>query len=118
MTMSKPFEQKLGIYYICRVVPEDCCGVVGKREWKVSLDTASRTEAEKPILPRLAETNQIIDDIRSGIYRRYSDYDLEQIGMSWGIDLSHQLDSYQMLPPTTQDFTDEVYGGLSQALSH
>lgn len=112
MAMTKPFKHKSGIYYFRRGVPKDCRGIVGKREWKVSLDTASRTEAEKLILPHLAETNQIIDDIRSGSYRRYSDDQLEQIAMIWSMDFQVQMEQTAEVADFDQDFTDEVYGPI------
>ncbi|TQV83306.1 DUF6538 domain-containing protein [Denitrobaculum tricleocarpae] len=91
-----PFKHKSGILHFRRVVPEDWRGGVGKREWKLSLDMASRTEAEKLILPHLTESNQIIDDIRSGTYRRYSGYDLEHIAIICDFLITGQSSSFRV----------------------
>lgn len=98
MTMPKPWKHpRTGVYWFRRGVPRDCQEVVGKREWNQSLQTKSLREAERALLPLLAETNQLIDDIRAGTYRRYADDDLERIAIWWCSDLGATIEAAQEL---------------------
>ena len=72
-----------GIYWLNRNVPEDVRPFVGKTRWKRTLETRSYSEAERRIIPHLAETNQIVEDVRAGRLRSYTDEQLTALVQRW-----------------------------------
>ena len=84
MVMSKPWKHPTtGIYWLNRNVPEDVHPFVGKTRWKRTLETRSCSEAERRIIPHLAETNQIIEDVRAGRHRPHTDEELTALVQRW-----------------------------------
>ncbi|MGF1595014.1 MAG: DUF6538 domain-containing protein [Kiloniellaceae bacterium] len=82
--MSKPWKHpRSGVFWFRREVPRDCRDQVGKSMWQKSLGTTSRTEAERLILPFLAETNRTIEDIRAGRFRSHTDDELRSWIDEW-----------------------------------
>jgi len=75
-----------GWYHFERVVPPDVRHLIAQKEWRHTLDTDSRVEAEARCRRRTVETDEQLKRARSGTYRRLSQMDIEDLAVQWSID--------------------------------
>lgn len=72
-----------------RSVPKDVRDVLGIKSWREGLWTDSRSEAERLCRKRIVETDEIIQSVRSGSFRRLDDHALHDLAIQWSIDFQH-----------------------------
>lgn len=75
-----------GWYHFERVVPPDVRHLIAQKEWRHTLDTDSRVEAEARCRRRTVETDEQLKHARNGTYRRLSQIEIENLAAQWGID--------------------------------
>lgn len=73
-------------YHFERVVPADVRHLIEQKEWRHTLDTDSKVEAEARCRRRTVETDEQLKQARSGAYRRLSQIEIEDLAVQWGID--------------------------------
>lgn len=72
-----------------RSVPKDVRDVLGIKSWREGLWTDSRSEAERLCRKRTVETDEIIQSVRSGSFRRLDDHALHDLAIQWSIDFQN-----------------------------
>ncbi len=75
-----------GWYHFERVVPADVRHLIEQKEWRHTLDTDSKVEAEARCRRRTVETDEQLKQARSGSYRRLSQMEIEDLAVQWSID--------------------------------
>ena len=70
-------------WWFRRAVPGDLVGLIGKREWRQTLNASSRADAEREAIPLLDETNRTIDLALAGNWPPVSDDEIEAIAVGW-----------------------------------
>ena len=83
MTLPKYVTRRGGIYQFNRRVPQDIVDVVGKKFWRVTLDTDSLSEAEAKSHREIILTDEMIDAARSGTLRKIDDDTLFGWAIAW-----------------------------------
>ena len=73
-------------WWFRRAVPGDLIGVIGKREWRQTLNARSRVDAEREAIPLLDETNRTIDLALAGNWPPISDDEIEAVAVGWWIE--------------------------------
>lgn len=74
------------IYQFERPVPRDVQQIIGKKLWRTSLRTDSKTEAEIKCRRKTVETDELIQSARNGSFRKASPYDMSLVALSWSND--------------------------------
>ena len=64
-------------WWFRRAVPGELVGIIGKREWRQTLNARSRADAEREAIPLLDETNRTIDLAVAGNWPPISDDEIE-----------------------------------------
>ncbi|MEM6312027.1 MAG: DUF6538 domain-containing protein [Pseudomonadota bacterium] len=75
-----------GIFQFSRRVPDNVRNVIGTKHWRWSLKTDSRIEAEIACRRHAVETDDIIERVRNGTYRRFTDIEIDDLAIRWGMD--------------------------------
>ncbi len=75
-----------GWYHFERVVPADVRHLIDQKEWRHTLDTDSKVEAEARCRRRTVETDEQLKQARSGTYRRLDQTEIEDLAIQWGVD--------------------------------
>ena len=75
-----------GWYHFERVVPPDVRHLIEQKEWRHTLDTDSKVEAEARCRRRTVETDEQLKQARSGTYRRLDQTEIEDLAVQWGVD--------------------------------
>ena len=70
-------------WWFRRAVPLELVGLIGKREWRQTLEGRSRADAEREAIPLLDETNRTIDLALAGNWPPVSDDEIEAIAVGW-----------------------------------
>ncbi|WP_179379769.1 DUF6538 domain-containing protein [Jannaschia marina] len=73
-------------YQFARRVPNDIRATLNINHWRWSLKTDSRTEAEIVCRRHAVETDQIIDQVRNGTYRQFTDEEIDNLAVQWGLE--------------------------------
>jgi len=82
--MKTKFLAKRGnTYQFSRRVPDDVRLLLGMNHWRWSLKTDSLTEAEIACRKHAAATDQTIKQVRDGIFRRFSDEEIDDLAIEW-----------------------------------
>jgi len=79
-----------------RSVPLDLRSVLGFGSWRESLRTDSRSLAEHRCRKRTVETDDLINAVRNGEYRRISDDELHDLAIRWSFEF--QQTNRQLIP--------------------
>ena len=82
----KYLKPRNGWYHFERVVPPDVRHLIDQKEWRHTLDTDSKVEAEARCRRRTVETDEQLKQARNGTYRRLSQIEIENLAAQWGID--------------------------------
>ncbi len=75
-----------GWYHFERSVPPDVRHLIDPKEWRHTLGTDSRVEAEARCLRRTVETNEQLTQAREGTYRSVEQTEIEDLAAQWGMD--------------------------------
>jgi len=70
-------------YQFSRRVPDDVRPTLGINHWRWSLRTDSLTEAEITCRKDSVQTDEIIEQVRDGTYRQFSDNDIDDLAVRW-----------------------------------
>jgi Domain of unknown function (DUF6538) len=70
-------------WWFRRAVPGELVGIIGKREWRRTLNARSRADAEWEAIPLLDETNRTIDLALAGNWPPISDDEIEALAVGW-----------------------------------
>ena len=70
-------------WWFRRPVPSELVGVIGKREWRQTLKSHSRADAEREAIPLLDETNRTIDLALTGNWPPIADEEIEAVAVGW-----------------------------------
>lgn len=70
-------------FQFSRRVPNDVRPVLGVKHWRWSLKTDSLTEAEIACRKHAAATDDIIQQVRNGTFRLFSDFQIEDLAIQW-----------------------------------
>lgn len=82
--MKVKFLAKRGnTYQFSRRVPDDVRPALGINHWRWSLKTDSFTEAEIACRKGGVLTDSIIEKVRDGTYRHFSDEDIDELAIQW-----------------------------------
>lgn len=73
------------VYQFSRRVPDDVRPVIGEDHWRWSLKTDSLTDAEKVSRKHTVETQEIIDEVRAGTYRLFTNDELDDLALQWSL---------------------------------
>ena len=80
------FRSKRGnVFQFSRRVPNDIRRVVGIDHWRWSLKTDNRAEAEIACRRHAVETDRIIEQVRNGTFRQFTDIEIDDLAIAWGI---------------------------------
>lgn len=82
----KYLKPRNGWYHFERVVPPDVRHLIDQKEWRHTLDTDSKVEAEARCRRRTVETDEQLKQAKNGTYRRLSQMEIENLAAQWGID--------------------------------
>jgi hypothetical protein len=83
MTLPRHLSKRGNLYQFYRRVPSDVVDIVGRKDWRQSLETDSLIVAERKLREQLDITVKIIDDARNGALRKIPDKDLESYAIGW-----------------------------------
>lgn len=84
--MKVKFLSKRGnVFQFSRRVPDDIRPVVGIDHWRWSLKTDSKTEAEIACRRHAVETDRIIEQVRAGTFRQFTDIEIDDLAIAWGL---------------------------------
>ena len=84
--MKVKFLSKRGnVFQFSRRVPDDVRPVVGIDHWRWSLKTESRTEAEIACRKHAVETDRVIEQVRAGTFRQFTDIEIDDLAIAWGL---------------------------------
>lgn len=84
--MKVKFLSKRGnVFQFSRRVPDDVRPVIGMDHWRRSLKTDSKTEAEIACRRHAVETDRIIEQVRNGTFRQFTDIEIDDLAIAWGI---------------------------------
>lgn len=84
--MKVKFLSKRGnVFQFSRRVPDDVRPVVGIDHWRWSLKTDSKTEAEIACRKHAVKTDRVIEQVRNGTYRQFTDVEIDDLAIAWGI---------------------------------
>lgn len=75
-----------GWYHFERVVPADVRHLIDQKEWRHTLDTDSRVEAEARCRRRTVETDEQLQQARNGTYRHLEQTEIEDLAIWWSHD--------------------------------
>jgi hypothetical protein len=70
-------------WWFRRAVPLELVGLIGKREWRQTLEERSRTDAEREAVPLLDETNRTIDLALTGNRPAVPADEIEAVAIGW-----------------------------------
>lgn len=73
-------------YHFERVVPPDVRHLIEQKEWRHTLDTDSKIEAEARCRSRTVETDEQLKQVRNGTYRNLDQAEIEDLAAQWSID--------------------------------
>jgi hypothetical protein len=82
----KYLKQRGDWYHFERVVPPDVRHLIDDKDWRHTLDTDSKVEAEARCLRRTVETNEQLRAARSGSFRRLDQTQIEDLAVQWSLD--------------------------------
>ncbi len=81
----KYLSKRGNVFQFSRRVPDDVRPVIGKDHWRQSLQTDSKTEAEIACRKHAVETDRTIEQVRNGTYRQFTDIEIDDLAIAWGI---------------------------------
>lgn len=83
--MVKFLSKRGNVFQFSRRVPNDIRRVVGIDHWRWSLKTDSKAEAEIACRKHAVETDRIIEQVRNGTFRQFTDTEIDDLAIAWGI---------------------------------
>lgn len=121
MRLMPHLTKRRNVYYFQRRVPNDLCHIWDTTFIRVSLETSNEREANRLVVPHIAEWDEKFRLAREGKLRLFKDDELERIAIAWGSDFQGMvrtatwLDSNPQLPEGQQ--IEPLPGEFTKALA-